>query len=148
VGERDAAAHGPRLSAEEYEQRIIDLHSAHSPTSRAQERELRRRELELAIDHRLGTLFPAQRRAALWAAQERVQAKRLRLMLGYLFRRFLARGVAQKAQGVARELVREYGRVLSPAELEDFFGCEEVENPALPIDMDQLRGKPGRPGPR
>lgn len=148
MSEPGAFAHGPRISAEEYEQRIIDLHSTHSPTSRAQEREVQRKELDLAIDHRLGTHFPAERRDALWAAQERIDKKRLRLMFKYLFRRFLARGLAREAQGVARELVQEYGRVLSPAELEDFLGREEVRDPALPIDMDQLRGKPGRPGPR
>ena len=131
--------HGPRLTDEEYQQRIVELHSS-SPAAltKEREREIRRQELELAIDFRLGCDFPGERREALWAIQQRVEQKRLRLMLKYFFRRFFGKGLIRDVQGLAGFLVHEYARVLNQAELESYFGAEEVQSPALPIDPDQL----------
>ncbi len=132
--------HGPRLTDEEYDKRIIRLHSD-LPTELTQEqdRRIRRQELDLAIDHRLGCNFPSQRREALWAVQQRVERKRLKLIFKYLLRRFFAKSLARDAQGLAGYLVDEYAKVLDKAELESFFGTEEARRPALPIDLDQLK---------
>ncbi len=132
--------HGPRLTDGEYEKKIIELHSNQPPApSREQDKQVRRQELELAIDHRLGRDFPSHRREALWAIQQRVERKRLRLLFKYLLRRFFAKGLARDAQGLASYLVDEYARVLSKAELESYFGAAEARHPALPIDLNQLK---------
>ena len=132
--------HGPRLTDEEYDKAITELHGDLPPVpTREQDKQVRRQELELAIDHRLGRDFPVQRREALWAIQQRVERKRFRLIFKYLLRRLFRKSLAQEAQGLARYLVDEYAKVLTKTELESFFGPEEASHPALPIDLDQLR---------
>jgi hypothetical protein len=137
----DALNHGPRLTDEEYEKRIIELHRGLPPMStEEQDRQVRRTALDLSIDHRLGRDFPQDRRELLWAIQQRVEKKRLWLALMYPFRRLFAKSLARGAQGLAGYLVDEYAEVLTPAELKSFFGLEGGQRPALPIDMDQLKG--------
>lgn len=132
--------HGPRLSGEEYDRAIVALYSGMPPApSRQQQRELRRRELDLAIDYRLGRNFPRSRRDALWAVQQKVERRRLRLMFKYLLRRLFAKSLIRDAQGLAGYLVEAYATVLDQAELEQFFGREEARHPALPIDPEQFR---------
>ena len=134
--------HGPRLSDEEYERRIVELHRGRPPMPDADEdRRLRRQELELAIDHRLGANFPPDRREALWAVRERVERQRLRLGVAHLARRLLPRWLAGRAQGLAGAMVQEYATVLNPHELRSFFSLAEGEAPALPIDLAQVRRK-------
>ena len=59
--------YGPRLSNEEYDRRILSLYRSLPPLpSHDQDTEVRRQELNLAIDHRLGRGFPEERRSALW----------------------------------------------------------------------------------
>src|SRR2546430_1061983 len=131
----EAGSHGPRISAEEYERRLIALETAlPSMPTKEQDRITRRAALGLAIDHRLGAHFPAERRAALWAVQERVERRRLRLALKTLFTQLFSRNLAGEARGLARGLVREYAKVLNRRELDDFFGADEVRDPALPVD--------------
>lgn len=133
--------HGPRLTDEEYEKRIIELYRGLPPIpSEEQDRQVRRMALNLAIDHRLGRDFPQDRRELLWAIQQRVEKRRLWLALKYPFRRFFAKSLARSAQGLAGYLVDEYAEVLTQAELKSFFGLEGARRPALPIDMDQLKG--------
>jgi hypothetical protein len=133
--------HGPRLTDEEYEKRIIELHRDLQPMpSEDQDRQVRRMAMDLAIDHRLGRDFPQDRRELLWAIQERVEKRRLWLALTYPFRRFFAKSLARDAQGLAGYLVGEYAEVLTQAELKSFFSLEEGRRPALPIDIDQLKG--------
>jgi hypothetical protein len=130
------AGHGPRLTDEEYDRAVIELHRGMSPMpTREEDRARRRRALDLAIDHRLGRNFPPARRDALWAASERVESRRIRIGLTYLLCR-LAGGRAH-AQALTRALGREYGKVLTPAELEQFLGPSPL---TLPID--------GAPRPR
>ena len=127
--------YGPRLTDAEYERRILELHRGRPPMpTKDQDREARRRELDLAIDHRLGRDFPRERRDALWAAKERVERKRLRLGLKFLLKRAFGRDVAGSAQGLAGFMVDEYAKVLSEAEVERFFGLRKGERPVLPID--------------
>jgi hypothetical protein len=131
--------YGPRLSVQDYQHQIVALHSG-LPTvpSKEQDRRVRRRELELAVDHRLGVEFPRERREALWAVQQRVERKRWRLMLKYLVKRLFARSLVRDAQGLAAYLVDEYAAVLTEAELEAFFGADECRNPGLPVEIGRL----------
>jgi hypothetical protein len=134
----DALNHGPRLSQEEYERQIIALHSGLPPCpSKEQDLRVRRKELDLAVDHRLGRDFPQERREALWAIQQRIERKRLRLMFKHLLKRLFARGLTRDAQNLAAYLVDEYATVLTEAELDAFFGADESRNPALPIESGQ-----------
>jgi hypothetical protein len=130
---------GSRLSDEEYDRAIVDLHRGMAPMpTRDEDRALRRRALDLAIDHRLGRQFPRARRDALWAASERVESKRLWLGLRSLLGLFSA-GRRQHANALTRALAKEYGKVLSPSELEQFLGPGPF---ALPLDTDP----PASPG--
>jgi hypothetical protein len=130
--------HGPRLTDEEYEKRIIELHRGLPPMPTAeQDRQVRRMALNLAVDHRLGRDFPKERRELLWAIQQRVEKRRLWLALKYPFRKFFAKNLDRGAQGLAGYLVDEYAKVLTKTELEKFFGLEEGQRPALPIDIDR-----------
>ena len=128
--------YGPRLTDEEYDRAIVDLHRGMSamPT-REEDRALRRRALYLAIDHRLGRNFPQERREALWKASERVESKRIWIGLTYLIRS-LAGGRAH-AEALTKALAREYNRVLSPSELEQFLGSTPL---TLPVDREPRRG--------
>ncbi len=132
--------YGQRISDEEYDRSIVALYSELPPVpSKKQRREVRRQELNLAIDHRLGCDFPRSRRDALWAVQQKVERRRIRLMFKYLLRRFFTKSFSKDAQGLAGYLVEAYGTVLNQTELEYFFGEEEVRSPALPIDAEQLK---------
>jgi len=134
------APHGPTLDFEEYQRRLVALHSAQPPVpSRAQRKATRRAELELAIDHRLGVDFPKERREALWAVAERVERRRLGLVLLYVVRRIVPGLLPRGANSLARFLVKDYGTVLTREELVAFFGEEEVRNPGLPGD--ESRGR-------
>src|SRR5574341_628721 len=98
--------YGPRLTDEEYERRLVQLHAGlPSMPTKQQDREVRRRELDLAIDHRLGSDFPGERREALWAIKQQVEKRRLRLALKYLLRRFFAKSLARDVQGLADYMV-------------------------------------------
>jgi hypothetical protein len=130
--------YGPRLTDDEYERRIVALHRGLPPMPTAeQDREVRRQELDLAIDHRLGRDFPRERREALWAAKERVEKSRLRLGATFLLKRLFGKSVTRQAQGLAGYMVDEYAKVLSPPELERFFGLKGGQRPALPVDRDE-----------
>lgn len=136
--------YGPRLTDEEYEKGIIELHRDLPPMpSEEQDRQKRRMALNLAIDHRLGREFPQERRELLWAIQQRVEKRRLWLAFKYPFRRIFAKTLARGAQGLAGYLVDEYAKVLTKSELKSFFGVDEGQRPALPIDIDQLKDPRG-----
>lgn len=136
--------YGPRLTVEEYERKIIELHSGLPPMpTKDQDRQVRQMELNLAIDHRLGRDFPPERREDLWKIQQRVEKKRLWLALKYPLRRLFAKSLARDAQGLAGFLVEEYAKVLTQSELKSFFDLQEGQRPALPIDLNQLKSPRG-----
>ncbi len=127
--------YGVRLTDDEYERRIVDLHRGLPPIpTRSQDREIRRRALDLAIDHRLGQDFPGDRREALWAASERVDRKRMWLGLRYLIAALFRPTRRRHAEALTRTLAAEYSKVLSPVEVERFFGLKAGEHSALPVD--------------
>jgi hypothetical protein len=115
--------YGIRLTDEEYERRIVDLHRGLPPVpTPEQDREIRRRALDLAIDHRLGRDFPRARREALWAASERVDRKRKWLGVRYLLGVLLPPLRRGHADALTRTLTAEYSKVLSPAETKRMLG--------------------------
>ena len=132
--------YGTKLTLEEYEQALVKLYSGLPPMpSKEQDRSVRQRELNLTIDHRLGHDFPLERRQALWAIQERIEKKRLRLACKYLFRKLLHKNLYRDIQGIAGFMVDEYARVLSENEVRDFFNLQEGQVPTLPVNPEQLK---------
>ncbi len=132
--------YGSCLSDDEYEKKIIALHCDLPPSpSRTQDRQTRRWELELAIDHRLGLDFPRSKRDALWDIQQKVEKRRGRLLFKYLLRKFFSKSLTRDAQSLASYLVKEYSTVLNQKELDNFFGHEEARSPSLPIDVENLK---------
>lgn len=127
---------GPRLSGEEYERRVVALYSGAPPLpDENQDRALRRQELDLQIDHRLGVDFPADRRAQLFEVQCGLDqvgpASLLRYALGRLLPSFLVR----HARFLAEDTVRAYGKVLSEGELRQFLDLEEGKPVrGMPVD--------------
>lgn len=114
--------HGPRLSTAEYERRIVALHAGRAPMPTPdQDLAVRRAELDLAIDHRLGTHFPPERREALWAVRQRVERQRLRLGLAQAARQLLPGALARGAARVVGAMERAYAQVLTPDELKSFL---------------------------
>jgi hypothetical protein len=129
------ADHGRRLTDDEYERRIVELYRGQPPAPTPDEdRALRRQALELRIDHRLGRDFPLARRNALWAASERLEARRLRLGLRYLLGALVRPLRRKHAAALTSALTAEYAKVLTPAELEQFLALREGQKPALPVD--------------
>ena len=132
--------YGPRLSQEEYESRIHDLYRSLPPLpSPDQDREVRRQELNLTVDHRLGCNFPEDRRSALWEAQQRIETKRLRLGMKYLLRRLTAMLLARHAESLAGYAAKEYSKVLSDDEVKLFLNLKPNELPTLPVDIETER---------
>lgn len=126
--------HGRRLTQREYERAVVALHGEARTGRAGDEALIRRRELDLNIDFRLGTAFPAERRDALWQIQQRIERKRLRLAASWMAAMFTPRLLQGQVNRIARILVDEYGKVLTPNELEAYFGADEVPNPSLPLD--------------
>lgn len=121
-GRESNLGHGPRTSREEYDRRIVALYSgAPVVPTRAQEAEMRRQELDLTVDHRLGRDFPFDRREALWRVAQRVERRRARLLAWHLIRWVLPGGLERAAARIAGGLIAEYGKVLEPAELEAYL---------------------------
>ena len=131
--------YGKRLSDEEYDQCIVELQSGIPPMpSKEQQRDLRQRELELAINHRLGINFPKEKRESLWKIMEKVERKRARLAISYALRKLfgrsrIPRSLSNKALGLAGYMVEQFSEVLTEDELHRFFDLEKNEKPALPL---------------
>lgn len=136
----DGFDYGPRLTDEEYERRLVELQRGlPSLPGRDLEAQVRRRQLDLAIDHRLGRDFPSERREALWTVQQDVEQRRLRLAFRYLVKRLFRKPLVAGARALAGYMVDEYAKVLTDPELKSFLGLREGERPELPIDMNQLK---------
>ncbi len=116
--------YGPLISDDEYEQRVVALQTSAVGHGKDRDRDLRQAELNLAIDHRLGRDFPADRRRILWEAHERSERRRRRLVLRSLLGK---RSIEGAANSLARDLVRAYAQVLTRTELKAFFGDVAVD---------------------
>ncbi len=127
--------HGPRLSGSEFDQRVTELYLGLPDSPSAEEEQhVRRREFNLRIDHRLGIHFPEERREALWRVNVRMSRRPLPMFLAWQLGRVLPRLLAAAARRMASKVVEEYRSVLTPQELELFFGEDEIGSPGLPID--------------
>lgn len=132
---------GKRLTEDEYQKAITDLYQKPplSISAEAWEQKVRRREFDLTIDHRLGLNFPEDRRNELWKIQEKIDKQRYYLTFKYLFRKIFAKQIVRDVQGLAGVLVDEYAKILTPEELQQYFGLRPGERPVLPIDDKQLK---------
>lgn len=118
-----APDHGPRLSAEVFERRVVALYEdGPAMPDRAEELRLRRAEFDLAIDHRLGIDFPAGRRDRLWAAQQRIDRRRF----WYLFKGVFARS-RDPSEPLTRALISACANELDEAELRRYFELSASE---------------------
>jgi hypothetical protein len=127
--------HGPVISDEEYERRMFALYEGLPPIpSRHQEHDIRRRELDILIDHRLGSRFPEDRREALWVAHQNVDKRRIRTAIEAFSMSILPGGMRRATGRLAGSAAREYGKVLSQGELDQFLGTDRGQPPALPFD--------------
>ena len=132
---------GPRLSGEEYDRRVADLYSGQPPVpDENRDRELRRRELDLQIDHRLGVNFPRVRRDRLFAIQRGLEKTGLLFAIRYLIGQIMPAYLVRHARFLADDTVRAYSKALSPAELRQFLDLKEGEPvPGLPVDLVNMR---------
>lgn len=118
----DRPDHGPRLSGEEFDRRVVALHAdLPSSPSRSERQRVRRAEFDLVIDYRLGMGFPIARRESLWVVQQRIERRRVALGVRHLLTRLIPGSAERGATRLARQLEREYEEVLSPAEVRWFF---------------------------
>lgn len=133
--------HGPRLSLSEYERRVVDLQSRQPemPTP-DEDRRHREAELDLTIDFRLGTRFPADRRGQLHVVARAVERHRILHALKSLVTSLLPGRRARAGGALARHVVDAYATVLTEEELDAYFGPDEVRRPALPFDEETAGG--------
>ncbi|MDH0301854.1 MULTISPECIES: hypothetical protein [unclassified Pseudomonas] len=115
--------HGRKLSQREYEHAVVALHAAHAEDATSlEDPSLRRRELDLTIDHRLGVDFPPARRERLWQIQQRVERKRLRLLARSLVAQMLPIITRRRANAIAGFVERAFAQELDAQEMNDYFG--------------------------
>lgn len=134
----DVTQYGHRLSGEEFQKRIVNLHKDLPPVPTAEQQlKVDQQELNLNIDYRLGCDFPAEKRKALWAVQQRVRKRPFRLILPYLLRKLFRKTFIKSFQGLAGFVIDEYAKVLNEKELERYFG-KDTKSPALPMDENTL----------
>ena len=132
--------YGRCLTYSEYAKLLADLYSALPPIpSKEEEARVRREELDITINYRLGCGFPGSRREALWRIQQRIEKKRIRLIFKYIIRRLFPTFFARSVNKIANFMVDEYAQVLTEEELKCYFGEEEVKGPAIPINMDNIK---------
>jgi hypothetical protein len=125
--------HGPRLGEEEYAKLVVALHSDLPPVpSRKMREAVRRRELDLTIDHRLGQAFPCERRERLWEIQRNVNRRRWRIGLGLVAHVIVGGPKVAEADRLSEWVVDQYRQELSEPELEAYLGAETVAHPTLP----------------
>ncbi|TAL26937.1 MAG: hypothetical protein EPN97_18395 [Alphaproteobacteria bacterium] len=126
--------HGRRLTDAEYEKKIVALYTGASPIpGKAEEIRLRKAELNLQIDHKLGVDFPAARREEMWKTAEAVEKGRLttafKIVMLYVFKGKADEkhmdGSPADADHLTRYLVKKYSAVLDDEELTQFLGPKE-----------------------
>lgn len=139
---------GTRLSDEKYQRSVAALYKGlPEPPSPEQETAVRRKSLNLAIDHRLGVDFPAARREALWEVQQRIARNHLRVACGLVFTglfRLLTPTSWLTRQGLGAAggyVYRQFARVLNPNELAHFLDDDEPRNepPSSPTHLPSAR---------
>jgi len=124
-----------RITEREYVDRLTAIYArlaeevaAGAPDSDAGRR-AREAELTATIDWRLGIEFPNNRRAAVLAVMDEIEAARERLGEAISAGRVAPSDAAAKVQDLAAELRARLSVVLSPAELTEFLGEGELPLP-------------------
>ena len=126
--------YGARLSGKDYDRRVVALHrDAPAMPNRTEDAALRRTELDLAIDHRLGIEFPPEKRAALWTIKQRLEKERLWLGLRYGLKRMLSKNanfseIERQSDLLTATMIAEFAKVLNEAELRAFFDLDAAED--------------------
>jgi hypothetical protein len=116
---------GRKLSGEEYERSVVALYSGAPPLpDENQDRALRRRELDLQIDHRLGVDFPVERREKLFEVQCGLDQVGPGSLIRYALGRLMPSFLVRHARSLAEETVQAYAKVLSEDELRQFLDLE------------------------
>lgn len=119
----DHLEHGRKLTAEEYERRTVALYEAGPPMpSRQEDLLLRRAELDLLVDYRLGTGFPLDRRSQLWEVQQALDKHRA----WHLVRGFITKP-GDPSVSIAAAQVKAFSKILDPIELRTFFDLRPDE---------------------
>jgi hypothetical protein len=135
--------YSPRLSEQEYEQRVAQLYkqAAEGQLSAAPsnlDETIKEKEFQLTIDYRLGTNFPTEKRTALWNAKQRAEKQKLRLIGKYFQVSLKKRAFADGMQIMLERLIEEFSKILTPDELNAFMALKKGEKPVLPVDPDLL----------
>ena len=115
--------HGPKISSRDYDRGVVSLHRRAKGSAEA----IEQGELDLMIDHRLGTQFPSARRQQLL---EQVRAVRKHTPW-YLVCGFLTRPT-DPSSGLIKPMVKKYSQVLSDSELMVFLDLS-------PSDLKKMR---------
>ena len=137
------AQYGPRLSSEEYQQAVAELYRRAAEAQAAPDRGdieqvVKEGEFNLAIDHKLGRNFPAEKREALLQAKRRAEKQRLRLVGRFIRKSLRDREFASGMQVWLEQLAEAFSQVLSPEELDAFMERAPGEKPVFPIEPDKL----------
>ncbi len=123
----DDLGYGRRLSGEEYDRRVVALYEgAPAMPTKAEDAAIRRQELDISIDYRLGVDFPAEKREAIWEIMQRVEKRRLWLGAKYGLRRLFSRQMDDEApsgdvNALAGFMSDELAEVLNERELRAFL---------------------------
>jgi hypothetical protein len=120
--------YGRRLTGREYEKAVIALYTGMNPSPSDREfMEIRRKEINLQIDHKLGVDFPAEKREAVWDVVARLEKKRIGMALGVMVRQALGRKVDINAElaKVVDEMITKTGKILDKEDMVRFFGPED-----------------------
>ncbi|MGA3077982.1 MAG: hypothetical protein ABSG56_30435 [Bryobacteraceae bacterium] len=130
--------YGRRLTGQEYDKAIIALYTGLKPDYSEREfMEIRRKEINLQIDHRLGVDFPPEKRETVWEVIAGLEKKRIGMALGVMVRQALGRKVDINAElaKVADEMIAKTGRILDKEDMVRFLGPEdEWTLPHVPDD--------------
>lgn len=115
--------HGRRLSPEEYDLAVTSLYDrdVNGGQGGADDLWLRRAELNLTIDYRLGVDFPQDRREAMWRIQQEIEERRIRLLARSVVAYFFPWRRAARVNRLVEVMKCKYARVLTPAELRAFL---------------------------
>jgi hypothetical protein len=143
VHQNPLSTYGPRLSSDEYEQAVVELYrrAAEGRVGAGQgdvAQALKDGEFNLAIDHKLGKNFPAEKRQALLEAKRRAEKQRLRLVGRFIRKCVRERKFASGMQVWLEHLAEAFSKVLSAEELNAFISERPGEKPIFPIEADKL----------
>jgi hypothetical protein len=123
--------YGPKIDSTAYHDQMHDLYFGGEGRPPVATRDLPRQELDLTIDHKLGRDFPVHLREALWQANRRIRRRQLLVLFLALVRKAL--GASEPVENALyRMVIRQYGRILSLAELSAMVDVPVATLEALP----------------